>query len=134
MDSKTIYYKRLCEKTQKKINVLKNYLYEAGLKTAMRSGDPDLLRREYLKQNVRKASKEKLAGRKNLRADQLLRANPLKAGSFASSAEADMESARQLGANIEEIGMQLGTEYPDVYQRTRNSGMSLRRDSGSYQY
>ena len=128
------YYKNLCEKYQKRINLLKNYLYEAGLMAAMSSGDPESLKKEYLLQKVRRELKLGKAGRKNLRAQQLLKNEPAKSGSYAISAEADLESARQLGSNIEEIGMQLGTEYPDIYQRVKGLGLQQHKTSGSYQY
>ena len=48
MDYLTNYYKNLCEQLQKQVNLL-----EAGLKKAMKSGDPDLLHREALKQGAR---------------------------------------------------------------------------------
>jgi len=127
------YYKNLCEKYQKRIDILKSYLYEAGLKSALTSGNPESLRKEYLRQKTRREAKLNLAGRKNLRAQQLSRQNSPKSDAFALSAESDFESARNLGANIEEIGMQLGVEHPDIYQRVRGLGMQ-QKTSGSYQY
>lgn len=114
------YYKNLCEKYQKRIDILKNYLLEAGLMAAMSSGNPELLKKEYLRQKARKELKLDRAGRKNLRYQQIAKNNPAKSGSYALSAQTDMESARQLGSNIEEIGMQLGTEYPEEYRKVKN--------------
>ena len=128
------YYKNLCEKYQKRINILKNYLYEAGLMAAMSGGDPELLKKEYLRQKARQELKLGRAGRKNLRAQQLLKQEPSKSGAYASSAEADLESARQLGGNIEEIGMQLGIEHPDIYQKIKGLGIRNGKTTGSYQY
>jgi hypothetical protein len=48
MNYLTNYYKNLCQELQEQINLL-----EAGLKKAMRSGKPELLKKEALKQGAK---------------------------------------------------------------------------------
>lgn len=55
MRSLTQYYKNLCEDLQKKIEVLENMLNEAGYKKAIRSKNPEKLRKEIKRQAARGA-------------------------------------------------------------------------------
>lgn len=122
-------YKNLCEQLQAKVDLL-----EAGLKAAMQSGDPEKLKQEALRQASRKKSKEELSARANLRAQQLLRTNPSKAGTFASKGEQAAESARELGANVEEIEMQLGVENPQAYRATKQAMTNIAPHSSNATY
>jgi hypothetical protein len=122
-------YKNLCEQLQAKIDLL-----EAGLKAAMKSGDPAILKKEAIRQGVRQKLKQQLSGRANLRAQQLLTTNPNKAGIFASKGEEAAQSARALGANIEEIEMQLGIENPEVYKATRQAMSQIAPHSSNATY
>ena len=79
-------------------------------------------------------SKEELSARANLRAQQLLRTNPSKAGTFASKGEQAAESARELGANVEEIEMQLGVENPQAYRATRQAMTNIAPHSSNATY
>ena len=125
----TNYYKNLCEQLQEKVNLL-----EAGLKAAMKSGDPTKLKQEAIRQGARQKLKQELAGRANLRSQQLLKTNPNKAGIFASKGEEAAQSARELGANIEEIEMQLGVENPEVYKATRQAMSQIAPHSSNATY
>jgi hypothetical protein len=129
MDYLTNYYKNLCEQLQEKVNLL-----EAGLKAAMKSGDPTKLKQEAIRQGARQKLKQELAGRANLRSQQLLKTNPAKAGIFASKGEEAAQSARELGANIEEIEMQLGVENPEVYKATRQAMSQIAPHSSNATY
>ena len=51
MDYLSNYYKNLCEQLQEKINIL-----EAGLQQAMKTGEPELMKKEFLKGNLHKRS------------------------------------------------------------------------------
>lgn len=110
------YYKNLSEQLQAKVDLL-----EAGMKKAMRSGNSERLKKEAIRQAALQQSKEQLSARANLRADQLLRSNPSRAGSFALMGQEAGESARQRGENIEEIEMQLGVENPEAYRETKQA-------------
>lgn len=125
----TNYYKNLCEQLQEKVNLL-----EAGLKAAMKSGDPTKLKQQAIRQGVRQQLKQQLAGRANLRAQQLLKTNPDKAGIFALKGEEAAKSARELGANVEEIEMQLGIENPEVYKATRQAMSQIAPHSSNATY
>lgn len=129
MNYLTNYYKNLCEQLQEKVNLL-----EAGLKAAMKSGDPTKLKQEAIRQGARQKLKQELAGRANLRSQQLLKTNPNKAGIFASKGEEAAQSARELGANVEEIEMQLGIENPEVYKATRQAMSQIAPHSSNATY
>lgn len=122
-------YKNLCEQLQAKVD-----LFEAGLKAAMKSGDPTKLKQEAIRQGVRQQLKQQLAGRANLRAQQLLKTNPNKAGIFASKGEEAAQSARELGANVEEIEMQLGIENPEMYKTTKQAMSQIAPHSSNATY
>lgn len=107
MDYLTNYYKNICEQLQEKLNILEAQLNEAGLKAAMKSGDAETMKQEAARQKARKDLKLGLASRAGLRAQQLQTSDPKKAGSYQGMADAAQASARELGANIEEIEMQL---------------------------
>lgn len=126
MRYKEYYYKNLCEQLQDRINILEKFLSEAGLKRAMKSGNPEQLKKEYIRQRERKKVKQRGLGK------------------------TDQESAAQLDKNVEEIGMQLSTDYPQEYRQAKEMSPYIgfpppsemaanffaqgRRTSGSYQY
>jgi len=125
------YYKNLCEQLQDRIHILEKFLSEAGLKRAMKSGNPEKLKKEYLRQSARqRAKKKEIRGLVSSYENSLGSGTPAsKINDLLSSAEAGVESSKQLGSNIEEIGMQLAFDYPEQYQL-----VNQRRTSGSYQY
>lgn len=125
MDYLTNHYKNICEQLQQKINILEAQLNEAGLKKAMKSGSEEEMKKERARQKARKEGKQGLAARAGLRAQQLQTSDLGKSAAFQRKADAAHQSARELGANIEEIDMQLDLDP------------TLRRiapTSGSYQY
>ena len=146
------YYKNLCEQLQDRINILKKFLSEAGLKRTMKSGNPEKLKKEYLRQSARqKAKKKEIRGLVSSYEKSLGSGVPAsQTNNLLSSAEAGVESSKQLGSNIEEIGMQLSADYPQQYQQATQIGADRpfptpsqmasnfftqgRRTSGSYQY
>jgi hypothetical protein len=54
MDYLTKYYKHLCEQLQEKLNIIEMQLNEAGVKKALQTKDPVLLRKEILKGEERR--------------------------------------------------------------------------------
>ena len=112
------YYKNLCEQLQDRINILEKFLSEAGLKRTMKSGNPEKLKKEYLRQSARqKAKKKEIRGLVSSYEKSLGSGTPAsQINDLLSSAEAGVESSKQLGSNIEEIGMQLAFDYPKLPQ------------------
>lgn len=146
------YYKNLCEQLQDRINILEKFLSEAGLKKAMKSGNPEKLKKEYLRQSARqKAKKKEIRGLISSYEKSLGSGAPVsQTNNILSSAEAGVESSKQLGSNIDEIGMQLSVDYPQQYQQATQMGAGRpfptpsqmasnfftqgRNTTGSYQY
>jgi len=58
MNYLTQYYKNLSEQLQSKVNELQSLLNESGLKRALKSGDPALLRKELIKANLKSSALE----------------------------------------------------------------------------
>lgn len=54
MNYLTNYYKNICEQLQEKINILEMQLNEAGVKKALKTKDPVLLRKEIMKGEQRR--------------------------------------------------------------------------------
>ena len=66
MDYLSNYYKNLCEQLQEKINIL-----EAGLQQAMKTGEPELMKKEFLKGKARKERKLSAAREEENKAEEI---------------------------------------------------------------
>lgn len=109
MNYLTNYYKNLCEQLQERINIL-----EAGYAEAMRSGNPELAKKELLKRTERqKGLKTKAAGLRQ-KAVEVQTKKPEATGKFDIAASAAESSAEELQPGIEQLGHYLGVEYPHI--------------------
>jgi hypothetical protein len=106
----TNYYKNLCEQLQEKVSILEAQLNEAGLKAAMKSGDPEELKKQLAIQKARKENKLESAKVSGLRAIGAQTRDLKQSGIFQRQANAEHASALDLGSNIEEIQMQLALD------------------------
>jgi hypothetical protein len=122
------YYKNLCEKYQKRIDILERYLSEAGLKKALKTGKPELLAKEGIKQGERRERLLSTATEMGQRAsDSARKYGPMskQVGAAGLQQQAALSSAQQIGQNIEDIDIQLASEDPEL--RKRSSGMYMRQ-------
>ncbi len=111
MNYLTNYYKNLCEDLQAKIDLL-----EAGLKKAIKTGDPELLAREGIKSGERFERLQKQAGEHGAMAQQATRRfGPMskQAKAHAGEAEKASQQARNVMQNILAIDQQLDAEAPE---------------------
>jgi hypothetical protein len=123
MNYLTNYYKNLCEQLQEKVSILEAQLNEAGFRAAMKSGDPEKIKKQLEIQKARRENKLESAAISGLRAIGAQTKNLKKSGVFQKQANAEQASALSLGSNIEEIEMQLALD-PTMQKKT----------TGSYQY
>lgn len=94
----TNYYKNLCEQLQEKINILESQLNEAGLQKALRSKDPEKLKKETEKQIM----KSERAGKEYTRAGEIYRMTLDPRAAFKMEVEAEKIKAHE--KNIEDLG------------------------------
>lgn len=116
MNYLTNYYKNLCEDLQAKINLL-----EAGLKDAMKSGDPDLLRKEALRQGARWDRAEEVAraqAGESLNATSRFGATSREAMIPAFNSERARLQAERIMRNLIAIDQQLDVEAPKAREES----------------
>lgn len=114
MNYLTNYYKNLCEDLQAKIDLL-----EAGLKQAIKTGDPKLLAKEGIKAGERFNRLQKQAGEHGAMAQQATkRFGPMsmQAKLHAGESEKASQQARNVMQNILDIDQQLDVEAPELRQ------------------
>jgi len=112
MNYLTNYYKNLCEQLQEKIDLL-----EAGLKKAMKSGDPELLKKEGLKAGERWERAQEVArteAGKSLQATRKFGATSKEAMVPAFKSEIARGKAERVMKNIIDIDQQLDVEAPEA--------------------
>lgn len=112
MNYLTTYYKNLCEDLQAKIDLL-----EAGLKKAMKTGDPELLAKEGMKAGERWERLEQQAGEessKSLQATRRFGPTSKQAVVPAFKSEIARGKAERVMQNILDIDQQLDAESPEV--------------------
>jgi hypothetical protein len=125
MDYLTNYYRNLCEQLQEKVDLL-----EAGLKKALRTGDPNLLAREGVKaalRSQRPASPEHLekvedSGMQSMQAIRRYGPASRQAG-ISSMRHANMIDSlinreKNLRGNLVNTGEQLSSINPELYSKT----------------
>ena len=96
MDYMTKYYKNLCEQLQEKINLL-----EAGLKKAVKSGDPKLLAKEGIKAGERFNRLSQKTGEKEHTEE-------------SEESEKKLYGAKGLMQNLLDIDQQLDSEAREI--------------------
>ena len=110
MNYLTTYYKNLCEDLQTKIDLL-----EAGLKKAMKTKDPELLKKEELKAGERLERAQEVArieAAKSLEAPRRFGATSKEAVVPAFKSEIARGKAERVMKNIIDIDQQLDVESP----------------------
>jgi hypothetical protein len=116
MNYLTNYYKNLCEDLQAKINLL-----EAGLKQAMRSGDPELLKKEGLKAGARWDRAQEVAraqAGESLKATSTFGATSRDAMVPAFKSERARLQAERIMKNLIAIDQQLDVEAPEAREES----------------
>jgi hypothetical protein len=112
MNYLTNYYKNLCEDLQAKINLL-----ESGLKKALKTGDPELLRKAALMAGARwdRAQKEARAqAGESLEATKKFGATSREAMVPAFNSERARLQAERIMKNLIAIDQQLDVEAPEA--------------------
>lgn len=110
MNYLTNYYKNLCEELEQRIQLL-----EAGLKKALKTEDPELIKKEKLKQKTRLKKHETLGTEAGIRSQAAIREKgPMSkvAAYYARKAETHAHQARGVRANIKKLDA-VGPEEPD---------------------
>lgn len=133
MDYLANYYKNLCEQLQEKVDLL-----EAGLKTALRTGDPALLRREQLKAQAREErglQAVEAAGRRTSQAMQTYGASSNEAAIAYDQQNRADTSRQQVISNITDIERRLA-EPSSVAERvwSNKKPLSQMTDEEAYRH
>lgn len=126
----TNYYKNLCEQLQERINIL-----EAGYAKAIRSGDREKMEKELARQRYLEKFKEELSdkgieiGTENFdvldpEVQRLMNPSDATRMVIVNARTGNKEGKHPTGReghkqNIENLGMQLDTEYPKQKSRIR---------------
>jgi len=119
MNYLTQYYKNICEQLQEKLNILEMQLNEAGLKKALTTNDPSLLRKEILKGEARRK-----------RAQQEMEETDI-SGAMETYGASSEEAARALGRqNL----LQRKIEKLDINLDTLENANRKIHTTGSQQY
>jgi len=116
MNYLTNYYKNLCEDLQAKINLL-----ESGLKKALRTGDPELLKKEALRQGARWDRAKEIASAqagKSLKATSRFGATSREAMVPAFKSERARLQAERIMRNLIGIDQQLDVEAPEAREQS----------------
>lgn len=106
MNYLTNYYKNLCEQLQAKINIIEMQLNEAGLKKALKTGDPELLRRAEATTSARRENYLNMAieaGQKLRNAERRYGAGSPETGPHALEAEIRHQQSREMISNLNKI-------------------------------
>lgn len=104
MNYLTNYYKNLCEQLQEKITVLEAQLNEAGLKKALKTKDPELLKKEKMKAGERRERYFDAAIKANVTgAMQKYGASSPEAGIAGMEHEIRHQQAREMIQNINKL-------------------------------
>jgi hypothetical protein len=111
MDYLSNYYKNLCEQLQEKINIL-----EAGLQQAMKTGEPEMMKKEFLKGKARKVRKLSAAREEENKAEKEKNSffGPGRSRMRQMTANALRAQAERIGQNVEALHQQLDADYPEM--------------------
>jgi hypothetical protein len=111
MNYLTNYYKNLCEQLQEKINIL-----EAGLQQAMKTGEPETMKKEFLKGKARKERKVAAAEEQEAKAEKEKKSffGPGRSAMRQMTANALRAQAERIGQNVEKLHQQLDADYPEI--------------------
>jgi hypothetical protein len=111
MNYLTNYYKNLCEQLQEKINIL-----EAGLQQAMKTGEPELMKKEFLKGKARKERKVAAAEEQEAKAEKEKKSffGPGRSAMRQMTANALRAQSERIGQNVEKLHQQLDADYPEM--------------------
>jgi hypothetical protein len=128
MDYLTQYYKNLSEQLQYQVNLL-----EAGLKKAMKSGDPELLKRQALKQGAKwdrlkaEAAKHREEG---MKATRKYGPTSQESGEHHWQAMNADTQAREIMKNIIAIDQQLDVEAPEARKKSSKKYVTQKNIEG----
>ena len=138
----TNYYKNLCEQLQERINIL-----EAGYAKAIRSGNREKMEKELARQRYLEKFKEELSdkgieiGTENFdvldpEVQRLMNPSDATRMVIVNARTGNEEGEHPTGReghkqNIENLGMQLDTEYPQQKSRIRVADLPAQSPFGS---
>jgi len=135
MNYLTQYYKNLCEQLQEKINILEMQLNEAGLKTALKTKNPELLAKEEMKAGERREryfGQAVEAGKKMQAAQRKYGASSPEAGKMAMQHELKHEQARKMISNL--VKIEKASEEAEAEQIPETEKPASVKTTGSQQY
>jgi hypothetical protein len=132
MNYLTNYYKNLCEQLQERIDLL-----EAGLKKALETGEPELMKKEFLKGKARVERKLSAAEEQETKAEKEKSSffGPGRSAMRQMTANALRAQAERVGQNVETLHQQLDAEYPEMGAELSQEELPTKvHTTGSQQY